>query len=116
MSIELTCKEIVEIVTDYLEDALSPEDRARFDQHLAVCDGCSFYVEQMRETIRLSGMVTEEQIPGPSSNVCARRSGTGRPAEERCSHSITGSRLRGAIQPGDGRRKSVTRSDASRDR
>ncbi len=63
MSTELTCKEVVEIVTDYLEGALSPEDRARFDEHLAVCDGCTFYVEQMRETIRLSGMVTEEQIP-----------------------------------------------------
>jgi anti-sigma factor RsiW len=59
----LTCKEVVEIVTDYLEGALSPEDRARFEEHLAVCDGCTSYVEQMRETIRLSGMVTEEQIP-----------------------------------------------------
>ena len=61
----LTCKEVVEIVTDYLEGALSPEDRARFDQHLATCDGCTSYVEQMRETIRLSGMVREEQIPEP---------------------------------------------------
>ena len=61
----LTCKEVVEIVTDYLEGALSPEDRARFDEHLATCDGCTHYVEQMRETIRLSGMVTEEQIPEP---------------------------------------------------
>lgn len=60
---ELTCKEVVEIVTDYLEGALSPEDRARFDQHLAGCDGCTSYVEQMRETIRLSGMLTEEQVP-----------------------------------------------------
>ena len=60
---DLTCKEVVEIVTDYLEGALSPEDRERFDQHLTVCDGCVSYVEQMRETIRLSGMVTEEQIP-----------------------------------------------------
>ena len=59
----LTCKEVVEIVTDYLEGALSPEDRARFEQHLAVCDGCTYYVEQMRETIRLSGKVTEDQIP-----------------------------------------------------
>ncbi|MGZ8578464.1 MAG: anti-sigma factor family protein [Actinomycetota bacterium] len=59
----LTCKEVVEIVTDYLEGALSPEERARFDEHLAACDGCTRYVEQMRETIRLSGMLTEEQIP-----------------------------------------------------
>jgi anti-sigma factor RsiW len=54
---------MVEIVTDYLEGALSPEDRARFDAHLSTCDGCSNYVEQMRETIRLTGMLTEEQIP-----------------------------------------------------
>ena len=60
---ELTCKEVVEIVTDYLEGALSPEDRARFDQHLTGCDGCTSYVEQMRETIRLTGMLTEEQVP-----------------------------------------------------
>ena len=59
----LTCKEMVEIVSDYLEGALSPEDRARFDQHLAACDGCTHYVEQMRETIRLTGMLTEEQVP-----------------------------------------------------
>lgn len=60
---ELTCQEVVEIVTDYLEDALSAEDRERFDQHLTGCDGCTRYLEQMRETIRLSGMLTEEQVP-----------------------------------------------------
>lgn len=60
---ELTCKEVVEIVTDYLEGALSPEDRVRFDEHLATCNGCTYYVEQMRETIRLSGMLSEEQVP-----------------------------------------------------
>jgi anti-sigma factor RsiW len=48
---DLTCKEVVEIVSDYLEGALSAEDRARFDAHLTVCDGCHTYVEQMRETI-----------------------------------------------------------------
>jgi anti-sigma factor RsiW len=60
---ELTCKEVVEIVTDYLEGALSPDDRARFDKHLTGCDGCTSYLEQMRETIRLTGMLTEEQVP-----------------------------------------------------
>jgi predicted anti-sigma-YlaC factor YlaD len=60
---ELTCREVVEIVSDYLEGALSDELRARFDQHLSACDGCTNYLEQMRETIRLSGMLTEEQIP-----------------------------------------------------
>jgi anti-sigma factor RsiW len=60
---ELTCKEVVEIVSDYLEGALSAKDRARFDRHLSGCDGCTNYVEQMRETIRLTGMLTEEQVP-----------------------------------------------------
>jgi predicted anti-sigma-YlaC factor YlaD len=60
---DLTCKEVVEIVSDYLEGALSAEDRARFDAHLRVCEGCTTYVEQMRETIRLTGMLTKEQMP-----------------------------------------------------
>lgn len=59
----LTCHEVVEIITDYLEDALPPADRVRVEAHLGVCDGCTAYLEQMRETIRLTGMLTEEQIP-----------------------------------------------------
>jgi anti-sigma factor RsiW len=59
----LTCHEVVQIITDYLEDALPGEDRRRVEEHLAVCDGCTTYLEQMRETIRLTGMLTEEQIP-----------------------------------------------------
>ena len=63
MSSELSCKEVVEIVTDYLEGALSSRDRERFDAHLSSCDGCTNYLEQMRETIRLTGMLTEDQVP-----------------------------------------------------
>jgi anti-sigma factor RsiW len=59
----LTCHEVVNIITDYLEDSLSPGDRRRVEEHLAICDGCTAYLEQMRETIRLTGMLTEEQIP-----------------------------------------------------
>ena len=59
----LTCHEVVELVTDYLEDALAPDVRARVEGHLAVCDGCTRYLDQMRETIRLTGMLTEEQVP-----------------------------------------------------
>jgi anti-sigma factor RsiW len=59
----LTCHEVVDIITDYLEDALSPGDRRRVEEHLAICDGCTAYLEQMRETIRLAGILTEEQIP-----------------------------------------------------
>ena len=60
---DLTCKEVVEMVSDYLEGALSPEDRERFETHLSACEGCTSYIEQMRETIRLTGMLTEEQVP-----------------------------------------------------
>jgi hypothetical protein len=60
---DLSCRELVEIVTDYLEGALAPEDRARFEQHLVLCDGCTIYVEQMRDTIRLVGTLREEDVP-----------------------------------------------------
>jgi len=59
---EMTCKELVELVTDYLEDALSPAERARFEAHLGRCDGCTNYLDQMRRTIALSGQLTEESI------------------------------------------------------
>jgi anti-sigma factor RsiW len=59
----LTCHEVVELITDYLEDALPEDDRRRVEQHLAGCDGCTHYLEQMRQTIRLTGMLTEEQVP-----------------------------------------------------
>jgi len=59
----LTCQDVVDIITDYLENALSPDDRRRVEEHLALCDGCTTYLEQMRETIRLTGMLTQEQIP-----------------------------------------------------
>ena len=58
----LTCRELVELVTDYLEGALEPDDRLRFDEHLADCPGCTSYVEQMRETIRLTGRLREEDV------------------------------------------------------
>ncbi len=59
----LTCVELVELVSDYLEGDLSPGERARFDAHLAECDGCQAYVEQMRTVIALTGRLTQESIP-----------------------------------------------------
>ena len=59
----LTCHEIIELLSTYIEGGLTADDRRRVDEHLALCDGCTTYLEQMRETIRLSGMVTEEQVP-----------------------------------------------------
>jgi anti-sigma factor RsiW len=59
----LTCHEVIDLITDYLEDALPPEARQRVEDHLAGCDGCTGFLEQMRTTIRLTGILTEEQIP-----------------------------------------------------
>jgi anti-sigma factor RsiW len=59
---ELACQEVVELVTAYLEDALDPVDRERFEEHLVFCDGCTNYLEQMRTTVRLASRV-EDQLP-----------------------------------------------------
>ncbi len=59
---DLTCKELVELVTDYLEGALRGAARARFESHLEICEGCATYVEQMRQTIRVVGRLDEDSI------------------------------------------------------
>ncbi len=59
---ELTCKELVEVVTDYFEGALSSADRERFEQHVSKCDWCKIYLEQMQATIRTVRSLTEETI------------------------------------------------------
>jgi anti-sigma factor RsiW len=59
---ELACQEVVELVTAYLDDALDPNDRERFEEHLVFCDGCQNYLEQMRTTVRLTGHV-EQELP-----------------------------------------------------
>ena len=50
---ELTCQELVELVTDYLEDTLAPAERARVDAHLDQCPGCRAYLHQMEATLRV---------------------------------------------------------------
>jgi anti-sigma factor RsiW len=59
---ELSCREIVELVTDYLEDALPPEARLRVELHLATCPGCLAYLDQMRGTVRLLGTLSEASL------------------------------------------------------
>lgn len=58
----LTCIELVELVTDYLEGALSSSERKRFDAHIGKCHGCNAYLEQFRETIRLTGSLSEDKL------------------------------------------------------
>ncbi len=56
----LVCQEVVELITAYLEDALLPEKRAQFEEHLADCDGCTNYVEQVRLTIGMLRNLAQE--------------------------------------------------------
>jgi anti-sigma factor RsiW len=58
----ITCREFVELVTEYLEDHLDVATRARFEQHLAVCPGCVRYLDQIREAMRVLGRVTLDPI------------------------------------------------------
>jgi anti-sigma factor RsiW len=58
----LNCQELVELVTDYFEGALSRRDRKRFDSHIAVCEHCPLYIEQLRQTIVLTGTLREEDV------------------------------------------------------
>ena len=60
---EMPCRELVEVITDYLEDALPRDDRVRFEAHLAECDACRDYVDQLEQTIALSGRVETEGLP-----------------------------------------------------
>ncbi len=59
---EITCQELVEIVTDYLEGRMPAEQRLLFEEHVVFCSWCDTYVAQMRETIRLTGMLREEDL------------------------------------------------------
>ena len=61
-ALDLSCQEMVELVSDYYEGALAPAEAKRFEAHLAVCDGCTTYVEQVRRTIELTGKVSEDVL------------------------------------------------------
>lgn len=58
----LSCQELVELVTDWLEGALDERHRRAFEDHLAACNGCTEYVEQLRATIEITGKLTPEDL------------------------------------------------------
>jgi anti-sigma factor RsiW len=60
--IGMTCQQLVELVTDYLEDALPDEERARFELHLDSCAPCAEYLAQIRRTVALAGRLQEDSI------------------------------------------------------
>jgi len=59
----MTCRQVVELMTDYLEGALSAADRARFEEHIAGCDGCQAYLAQLATTRRVLSKLADEPIP-----------------------------------------------------
>jgi anti-sigma factor RsiW len=59
----MTCRQVVELMTDYLEGVLSQADRARFEQHLVGCDGCRAYLAQLRMTRTVLGRLGVEPVP-----------------------------------------------------
>ena len=63
MADHISCAEVVELVTDYLERALPADEMSLFEQHLNFCEGCIVYVEQIRATAATVGRVREEDVP-----------------------------------------------------
>ena len=68
VSDEMSCRELVGVITDYIEGVLPPADRKRFEEHLAICPGCQTYLDQMRLTIRATGRLSEDSIPSEAKN------------------------------------------------
>jgi anti-sigma factor RsiW len=62
-AIELVCREVVELVTEYLGGTLPAHDRQRFDQHLATCPPCTAYLEQMKTTLQLAAELGSAGVP-----------------------------------------------------
>lgn len=59
---EMPCRELVELITEYLEDRLSPADRVRFERHLADCEDCRRYMDQFQQTMRILGHLPEASL------------------------------------------------------
>ena len=61
----LTCQQVVELVTEYLDGVMEPARRARFEQHLTGCHGCTAYLAQFRTTVALVGRLDADAVPPP---------------------------------------------------
>jgi Putative zinc-finger len=69
---QMACREFVELVTGYLEGTLPLPDRTRFEHHLVFCTWCVDYLQQMRDTLRLAGRLTEEDVPSEAKDELLR--------------------------------------------
>jgi anti-sigma factor RsiW len=61
----LTCQQVVELVTEYLDGVMEPAWRVRFEAHLDGCDGCTAYLEQFRTTVAVVGRLDARDVPAP---------------------------------------------------
>jgi anti-sigma factor RsiW len=68
----LSCRELVELVTAYLEGDLTKGERKRFEAHLTGCDGCTTYVEQMRRTVELTGRLRVDDLSREAQDALLR--------------------------------------------
>jgi anti-sigma factor (TIGR02949 family) len=59
----ISCQQVVDLVTEYLDDAMVVDDRSLFEQHLNFCDGCIWYVDQIKTTVATVGRISEEDVP-----------------------------------------------------
>jgi anti-sigma factor RsiW len=69
---EITCQQLVELVTDYLEGSMPPTQRLRFEEHIAFCEPCVRYLEQMRGTIAMAGTLRENDLDDDSRDAMLR--------------------------------------------
>jgi Putative zinc-finger len=69
---QMACREFVELVTEFLEGTLPLNDRTRFEHHLVFCTWCVDYLQQMRDTLRLSGRLTERDLPSEGKDELLR--------------------------------------------
>jgi anti-sigma factor RsiW len=62
---DITCRELVEVITDFLEGALPVEERDLVERHLAMCTWCETYLDQMQHTLAVVGRLREDEVPSP---------------------------------------------------
>ena len=58
----LTCRELVELITDYFENVMPLDIRSQFERHISDCHGCKGYLDQVRQTIRLTGQLSDDSL------------------------------------------------------
>ena len=80
---EMTCRELVEVITEYLEGTLADPERARFEEHLGDCRSCATYLDQMRATIAALGELREESVSRRRGRSCSWRFAGGSALPER---------------------------------